>query len=362
MTKIIIEKYNVSDIDYLVNDIYINSGEKLAQNQLIATLESSKAAIDIESPCDGYLYHKFIKGTLVSVGNLVAVITEEPVLNPDELFGQDADLGILPESTSESRISKKALLLINQHSIDPFVFSGKSIVKEADVYEYLQNKVAEEVSTQEISISEIAENHIVIIGGMGGAKMCIDAIRSTNQYSILGIIDPSLKSGTLVMGVKVLGGESILQILFDLGLRNLVVSFSNLSNLTARFNKCREFKNIGFNFPNIFHVKACVEPSAVFGEGNLVLATSMVGSEAIIGNYNYINTGAMICHEAVVGDNNHFAPNSVIGGRVNVGNNTLFGMNATSYFDINIGSNVIINNGVNVYSNIPDKSLIKHDK
>jgi len=359
MTKIIIEKYNVSDIDYLVNDIYINSGEKLAKDQLIATLESSKAAIDIESPCDGYLYHKFIKGTMVSVGNLVAVITEDPVLNPDELFGQDADLGILPQSTSEFRISKKALLLINQHSIDPFVFSGKSIVKEADVYEYLNNTAAEVESLQEITITE---NTLVIIGGMGGAKMCIDAIRSANKFSILGIIDPSLKIGALVMGVKVLGGETILQKLYDLGLRNLVISFSNLSNLAARFNRCTELKNMGFKFPNIIHAKALVEPSAVLGHGNLVLATSMVGSEVVLGNFNYINTGALLCHESVIGDNNHFAPNSVIAGRVNVGNNTLVGMNATTYFDIKIGSNVIINNGVNVYSSIPDKSLIKYDK
>ena len=121
----------------------------------------------------------------------------------------------------------------------------------------------------------------------------------------------------------------------------------------------RIFIRKGFEFPNIVHQKAVIEPSVNMGEGNIVLASAMIGSEVELGNANYINTGALICHEATIGDNNHFAPNSVIAGRVKVENNVLVGMCTTTFYDISIGSNSILNNGANIIKNIPQNSIIK---
>jgi len=189
--------------------------------------------------------------------------------------------------------------------------------------------------------------------------MLIEAMRGNNYLNILGIIDDTMEIGESVFDVKVIGGEDVLPSLKSSGLMNIVLSFTSLKNLKLRESKYIEYKKMGFSFPNIIHSKATVEPSVKMGEGNIVVANSMLGSDLKIGNVNFINTGSILSHDTVVNDNNHFAPNAVLAGRINVGSNNLFGMCSTVYFDVAIGDNNIINNGVNVFKNVSNNNHIK---
>ena len=60
---------------------------------------------------------------------------------------------------------------------------------------------------------------IVIVGGGGHAKVIIDAIVSRNKLDIAGIVDPSLPKGFKVIGVSVLGNDSLLKQIFKKGIR-----------------------------------------------------------------------------------------------------------------------------------------------
>ena len=50
-----VEKYNASDDSFFVNEIYIQNGERIGIDDLILSIESSKADIDIESKFSGFL-------------------------------------------------------------------------------------------------------------------------------------------------------------------------------------------------------------------------------------------------------------------------------------------------------------------
>ena len=51
-----VEKYNASDDSFFVNEIYIQNGERIDIDDLILSIESSKADIDIESKFSGFFY------------------------------------------------------------------------------------------------------------------------------------------------------------------------------------------------------------------------------------------------------------------------------------------------------------------
>lgn len=53
---ILIEKINVSDDKFLLSELFVSNGDKVIKGTKIYTIESSKAAIDVEAPCDGYIY------------------------------------------------------------------------------------------------------------------------------------------------------------------------------------------------------------------------------------------------------------------------------------------------------------------
>lgn len=351
MNKYYVEKFNASDDSFKISEFYIKSGDLINSGQIICSIESSKADIDIESQSSGYLYYNYIKGNIINVGDLFYIISKDKLLDFESHF-----IPKLSNQLKDYTISKKADELLIKYNITPNQIN-KKIIKEADVLDFINKNQNIELK-QNLNINNI-DKSILILGGQGGAKMCIDAIRSKNEYEIIGIVDPELKVGDLVLDVPILGGENLLKYFIEKGVDKIVVSFSSLKNLSFRLKKIEMLKSIGFRFPNIFHSGANIEPSCTFGEGNIILASSIIGSCCEIGNFNYINTGAIICHDAIVGDNNHFAPNSVIAGRVKVMNNNLFGINVSTFYDITIGSNVIINNGVSVNNNIDDFVILK---
>jgi UDP-perosamine 4-acetyltransferase len=355
ISKIVVEKYNTSDIEYKIVDIYINNMEKISYGDKLFSLESSKTIIDIEATSSGWLLYNFQLNQIVKVGDIIALIYDE---KPNENITsiELEKIGVIKQNSSSNfhdKFSKKAFALINESSVDISIFDKFEIVKESDVIEYL------ELKNRKFIIPSKSKQGIILIGGMGGAKMCIDAIESTREYDIVGIIDDQMKPGTLVMNNEVLGGENELIQMFENGFQNILITYSLLSDLKRRSYNIEKLKKIGFNFPNIIHKHANIEPSAKIGIGNIILAGSILGSECQVGDFNYINTGSIICHEAIVGNNNHFAPNSVIAGRVKIENNNLFGICSTTYFDISIGSNNVLNNGVNLNSNLSDNNIIR---
>lgn len=356
-----IEKETVSDDEYLITEVYMESGKEVEKGELLFSFETSKADVDVESQADGYLYHNLKAEQTVKVGDTVAYISEKEIKKPHELF-EKKRLKTSDSTDTEwegVRVSESAMELIKKHDLTSEDFPNSRFIREKDILRVVENN--ERPAKMYDKSTPANYNDILIIGGKGGAKMVIEAIKSTNYLGIKGIIDDKLEKGQEVMGVPVLGREKELEELKNEGYINIVLSFSSLQNLPSREKKYQELKKKNFQFPNIIHARATVEPSVITGEGNIVLANAMVGSDVELGNINYVNTGAIICHESITGANNHFAPNSVIAGRVHIGNNNLIGMCVTTYFEIEIGDNNIINNGFNVVKNIKNNQILKSD-
>ena len=358
MEKVYVEKYNASDDSFLITEINFEVGSKVEIDDIIFSIESSKADIDVEAISSGYIYYKTKLNEEVYVGNLFYILSEKKLTDYESYFIEKEK-----ENNAEGIIiSSKANILLKKENIDP-VKIGKSFIKEGDVTDYINSQKINKDGLSDKILYQLkkvdVKKDIIIIGGKGGCKMVVDAINSSKLYNIRGIIDNEMKIGEKVMGYNIIGNDSNLAELFKLGFKKIVISFSLLGNLKLRNEKYKYYLDFGFMFPNIIHKRAILEPSVTLGNGNIILAGSILGSEVSVGNVNYINTGSIICHESKVGNNNHFAPNSVIAGRVKVGNNTLIGMCATTFFDLNIGSNVVINNGVNIVNDVENNKVIK---
>jgi len=345
-TPIILEKINVSDINYHLTEINVESGEVVTKGQILFSFETSKADIEYEAPESGYFIHDLIVGSEINPGVEIAFICFENV--------SIESLVIKANKTENNKsISAKAKRLIDINKLDISVFGDLENIKENDVLTYLEEK-------NKSTLNRSFKNDLIIIGGKGGCKMVIEAIRSTNHYQIKGICDTTLSKGESVMGVPVIANSD--EDLIDLknnGYNKIVFSFTSLDNLKIREAKYHHYKSLGFDFPNIIHNKATVEPSVLMGDGNIVLANSMLGSDVMLGNLNFINTGAMICHDTILNFNNHCAPNAVLAGRIKVGENNVFGMCSTIFYDVVVGSNNVISNGTNIFNHIKDNTFQK---
>jgi sugar O-acyltransferase (sialic acid O-acetyltransferase NeuD family) len=360
INKFFVEKFNASDDYFNLTGVFFGQSEYVKIGDLIFSIESSKADIDIEADKNGYLYYNIVQGQKIYVGGLFYIISDEPILNWEIEFKK---VNELTSNNTGLSISNKAKVLIDLNEINPLDL-GKTNIKEIDVLNYLKSNNKDNFKT--LGNKYLIKNKenltpVIIIGGGGGAKMSIDALKHSNQYQVVGILDDNLYIGHSVIDVNVVGSINDVEMVLEFGINNFILAFGVLSERNVRYDLYLKLKQIGCNFPNIVHSKAVVEESVIMGDGNVILAQANIGSCVKMGNLNYINNNALISHDCELYDNIHLAPGSVLASSITIESNVLIGMNSTLYYGISIGYGATILNGLIINNSIPKNKIQKTD-
>lgn len=357
---ITITKEGVSDDFYIINEVYSSNGSKVQKGDLIFCFETSKTSIDMESPFDGYIYYDIKENDEVQIGQTIAVVTKDKDFIYADWFTVNSTLEKQHKNETNNgvKISKPAQRLIDAHQVDITVFNKLSLITKDDVENHLANLPE---NSQEIEIATIDNNSIVIYGGGGHSKTCIDVIKQTQSHTIIGIIDDNITPQSKIFDIPVLGKTTMLQNLIDKGLKNVVLGIGGVLSKGLRVSKFNEFKQRNIQIPTIIHPSASLEPSITLGEGNQIMQGAILGSNVVIGDNCIINSGCIISHDAIIGNNVHIAPGAIIGGGVTIKDNSLIGMGCTIFLGLTIGENVVIQNGVHVFKNIDDNKNIQKD-
>lgn len=371
--EILAPKLGTNDEYVILAQWLVSNGQRVEKDEPIAVLESTKTITDFESPFEGYIYIIEEEFSEIPCGNVIGIITSELQDNIPEEYKRNKIKA--PEVEGENdipeglKLTKKARELLEKHKINFSLLPKNRILKENDIEEIINKnnqrnmpKESEKNSKNKATdyfIKNENSNKIIIYGGGGHAKACIDVIRQMGIFNIYGIVGRKLKIGSQVLGVDIVGDDDDLDTLYKEGYHMIVNGVGAVSNHPVREEIYKRLKSIGFYLPNIIHPKSIVEPSVKLGEGNQIMAAAVVGSDASIGNNCIINSGSIISHECILGDNVHIAPGAILAGKVSVGNNTLVGMGSSTYLRVKIGSNVTIYNGCVVSYDIADNTIIK---
>lgn len=199
------------------------------------------------------------------------------------------------------------------------------------------------------------KRRMVLIGGGGHAKVVIDAVKSSKNYSIYGIVDPSLKPGGSVLDVKIIGGDDLLAGIFKKGITNAFIGIGSIGNCGIRKKIFNNLKDIGFRLPVIIHPNAIVASDVKLGEGTFIAAGAIVNCGTVIGRNAILNTASSVDHDCVLGDFVHVAPGATLSGCVKIGEETHIGTGAAVIQCLNIGIGCIVGAGATVRKNIKDR-------
>lgn len=201
---------------------------------------------------------------------------------------------------------------------------------------------------------------IVLIGAGGHSLVIIDIIKTYyNDLDVVGVLDKdTLKKGAYIDSINVIGSDDKLFELKNNGIEHAFISIGLLYNFKPRMDIYANLKNMGFKIPNLIHGKCVVSGNVQMGDGNAVLALSVINAGCRIGNNCIINTGSIVEHETWIGDNVHVAPGAIVCGGVQIGSNSLIGAGSTIIQGITIGENTIIGAGSVVTGDIPAFSKV----
>lgn len=180
-------------------------------------------------------------------------------------------------------------------------------------------------------------NKLILIGGGGHCKSCIEVIESIAGWEIAGVLDsnPNIK----LPGLKLLGDDSMMEKLARDNYRFLItVGFIESPSIRIKlFEKLASFNAV---LPVVVASSAHTSKYASIGKGTIVMHRAFINAMSKVGQNCVINTGALVEHDCLIGDHTHISTQTVVNGYCRIGNRVF------------VGSNTVINNGIEVADDI----------
>lgn len=200
---------------------------------------------------------------------------------------------------------------------------------------------------------------VVGFGAGGHAKVVLEIIRSMQEYEVVGLLEAQQSLwGTKVLGVEVLGDDSLLNELKERGIRHAFIGLGTVGDARPRRQLYEKVSEAGFDIVSAIHAAAIVSASATIGLGPTIMAGAVINAGALIGNNVIVNTGAIVEHDCLIGDHTHIATGARLAGGVHVGPGAHIGLGALVRQEIRIGAGAIVGAGAVVVKDVPEGTTV----
>lgn len=199
---------------------------------------------------------------------------------------------------------------------------------------------------------------ILLLGGGGHCRACIDVIEGTEQYEVAGIVERADFRNATVLGYPVLGRDEDLARLLSV-YPNVLVTVGQISTAEPRRLLYERAAALGAAFPSVRAGSAAVSRHAQLDAGAVVMNGAVVGPGALIGVNCIVNNLALVEHDVQLGPHVHVATGARVNGAAQIGTGAFIGSGAIVHQGVSIGEGCIVPAGVVVRRDIPAGSLVR---
>jgi sugar O-acyltransferase (sialic acid O-acetyltransferase NeuD family) len=196
---------------------------------------------------------------------------------------------------------------------------------------------------------------LLIYGAGGLGKEILSLVLALEEFEPIGFMDDGLRKGTVVKGLKVLGGLDVLNS-FSAPV-NLVLALgdpSSKSILVKMIDPARVY------FPVIKHPSVILqdESSIAIGEGSVVAAGCILTTDIVIGSHVLINLNTTIGHDVEIGSCSSLMPGVNVAGGVKIGHSVLVGSGANIRNAVKLGDFSRVGMGAVVIRDVASESTV----
>ena len=351
---IVIPQIGVNDTTVRIVAWLVEPGQAVSAGDVIATLETSKATLDLEAESAGYVYPVAEAGQDVPVQQAIGVIlperddrraaewarAQEPVAPPvaDPAGGADGP-----------RLTRRAAALAEELGADVSALPTDRLVREDDVRALVTPAAAGPRAGAE------PPRRVAVYGASQGGVNVAETVRAMGAEVVAFLDDTPGRSGGELDGLPVWAADDLVA-LPGRGVEAVATHIADRDFRLALRDRCQA---AGVALANVIHPAAFVSPSAGLGVGNLVKAGAVVDTGARLGDLCIVDNGAVVAHDNVIGDACHLAPGVAMGGDCRVGARSLLGVGTVVGSRVTIGSDVIAAPGAVIVRDVPDGVLVE---
>lgn len=198
---------------------------------------------------------------------------------------------------------------------------------------------------------------IVGLGAGTHAKSVLEALRSSNIYEVIAIVDDDpAKAGDEILGTRIVPSSELLE-LREVAAHGFV-GVGGIGDSGPRRAAFERLLAVGFELPAIVHASAVISPWATLGDGVQALAGAIVNADAEVGEDAIVNTGAIVEHDCRIGAHAHLAPGVRLAGLAAVGEGAHVGIGAVAIEGVQIGAGALVGAGAVVIADVPDGARV----
>lgn len=179
------------------------------------------------------------------------------------------------------------------------------------------------------------KSDLILIGGGGHCKSCIDVIEMLDTYNIIGIIDLSENIGNNVLGYPIIGSDKDIERFNSTNL-SFFITLGQIRDFSRRKCIFEKLVSINARIPAIVSPLAYVSKYSKVNIGSIVMHQAIINASTTVGINCIINTKALLEHDVQVGNYCHISTGSVVNGGVKVGDGTFYGSTSVSKESIEI--------------------------
>ena len=202
----------------------------------------------------------------------------------------------------------------------------------------------------------MSKRDLILIGGGGHCKACIDVIVSGKSFNVVGIVDHRDKKNQKILGHQILWEDSEIPSQVNEE-REFFITLGSIKDPTRRVKLFEYLLELKSKVATIVSPSAHLSEFSAIGEGTVLMHRVMVGPDVNVGKNCIINSAAILEHDVKIGDHTHVSTGSVVNGRCIVGDRVFIGSNSVVSHNIEIVSDVVIGAGSVVTKSITSSGV-----
>ena len=141
----------------------------------------------------------------------------------------------------------------------------------------------------------MSKNELILLGGGGHCKSCIDVIENTGLFTIKGILDIPSERNKKILSYSVIGNDDDVNTYVTKQCQFLV-TIGQIKSSSPRRKLFDLLESQNAVVATVISPKAYVSPHAKIGKGSIVMHGAVVNAGAIVGDNCIINTSAIVEH------------------------------------------------------------------
>jgi sugar O-acyltransferase (sialic acid O-acetyltransferase NeuD family) len=200
-------------------------------------------------------------------------------------------------------------------------------------------------------------NKLILVGGGGHCKACIEVIEASDKFIITGVIDRQCTPGANFMGYAMLGDDEIIPKCAKDPQNNFLISVGQIHSPDTRISLSKRIKQAGGKMAIVISPFAIVSKNSDLASGTIVMHQSIVNSNCRIGEHGILNNRSLVEHDCIIGDFCHVSTGAIINGNCTIGDRVFVGSSAVLINGITVTSDVIIGAGAVVHQSIKEPGV-----